>query len=215
MLIILLASIPLYVCATGSVPIAAVLIMKGLSPGAALVFLMAGPATNAATISVIGNAMGRKTLFRYLVSIISGAVFFGLLINEFLPREWFTLPVHGMHGNGHEHGILPSWLQNGSAVLLSTLILNSLIRKYLLPHLKTSDNSAKSLNVNNMNTQINVGGMTCNHCKTTVENGIRGIKGVENATADILTGKVIIEGTDPDLKKVEEVVNSLGYKFIR
>ncbi|RLD62015.1 MAG: heavy metal-associated domain-containing protein, partial [Bacteroidetes bacterium] len=64
--IVLLASIPLYVCATGSVPIAAVLLMKGLSPGAALVFLMAGPATNAATITVLGKVMGKKALTSYL-----------------------------------------------------------------------------------------------------------------------------------------------------
>jgi uncharacterized membrane protein YraQ (UPF0718 family) len=87
MAIVLLASIPLYVCATGSVPIAAVLLMKGLSPGAAIVFLMAGPATNAATMTVIGNVMGRKTLISYMASIIGGAVFFGILVNEFLPRE--------------------------------------------------------------------------------------------------------------------------------
>jgi len=70
MLMMLVASVPLYICATGSIPIAAVLIMKGLSPGAALVLLMAGPATNIATMAVIGNAMVRKSLWVYLVSII-------------------------------------------------------------------------------------------------------------------------------------------------
>ena len=85
------ASIPVYVCATSSVPIAAVLMMKGLSPGAALIFLMAGPATNAATISVIGKSMGRKTLFSYLTALITGALLFGLLIDYFLPREWFLM----------------------------------------------------------------------------------------------------------------------------
>ena len=62
MLVIMVAAIPLYVCATGSVPIAAILMLKGLSPGAAIVFLMAGPATNAATMTVIGNVFGRRTL---------------------------------------------------------------------------------------------------------------------------------------------------------
>ena len=60
--LMLLASVPLYICATGSIPIAAVLLMKGLSPGAALVLLMAGPATNIATMAVIGNAMGKRSL---------------------------------------------------------------------------------------------------------------------------------------------------------
>ncbi|MDZ7739465.1 MAG: permease [Bacteroidales bacterium] len=78
MLIILLAAIPVYICATASVPIAAVLMLKGLSPGAALVLLMAGPATNAATITMIAKVMGRKSLVSYLASIISGALIFGL-----------------------------------------------------------------------------------------------------------------------------------------
>jgi len=72
MIIILAASIPLYICATSSVPIAAVLLLKGISPGALLVFLMAGPATNAAAITVIGQNLGKKTLAIYLTSLIVG-----------------------------------------------------------------------------------------------------------------------------------------------
>jgi uncharacterized protein len=60
MFLMILASVPLYICATGSIPVAAVLLMKGLAPGAALVLLMAGPATNIATMAVIGNTMGKK-----------------------------------------------------------------------------------------------------------------------------------------------------------
>ena len=108
MFIVLLASIPLYVCATGSIPIAAVLMMKGLSPGAALVFLMAGPATNVATMTVIGKALGRKTLIIYLVSISTSAMFFGRIANQFLPSEWFIMMSHD-HG-AHEHELLPYWL---------------------------------------------------------------------------------------------------------
>ena len=62
LLIILAASIPIYICATGSIPIAAVLLMKGVSPGAALVFLMAGPATNVATMTVLGKNNGTKII---------------------------------------------------------------------------------------------------------------------------------------------------------
>jgi uncharacterized membrane protein YraQ (UPF0718 family) len=62
MLVILVISIPVYICATASVPVAAVLMLKGLSPGAALVLLMAGPATNAATITMIAKVLGKKSL---------------------------------------------------------------------------------------------------------------------------------------------------------
>jgi uncharacterized membrane protein YraQ (UPF0718 family) len=111
MLLVLLASVPLYVCATGSVPIAAVLLMKGLSPGAAIVFLMAGPATNAATITVIGKVLGKKSLIGYMVSIIAGAILFGILVNEFLPREWFTGFLPEMAHDGHGDHFLPHWFK--------------------------------------------------------------------------------------------------------
>lgn len=215
MLIILAASIPLYVCATGSVPIAAVLLMKGLSPGAAIVFLMAGPATNAATISVIGNSMGRKTLYRYLFSIIAGALVFGVIVNEFLPREWFTLAMPGMHDGVHSHDILPYWLQVVSGILLSLAIANSLFRKYILPKLKSPKISSKPLILNDMSTKIKVEGMTCSHCKMNVENGIKSIAGVSSTNADINSGTVIIEGENVDLQAVKQVVDGLGYRYIK
>lgn len=88
MLLVLCIAIPMYICATGSIPIAVALIMKGLTPGAALVLLMAGPACNMASLLVVGKALGRKTLFLYLLSIISGAVAAGLIIDQ-LPSAWF------------------------------------------------------------------------------------------------------------------------------
>ncbi len=91
MLLILVLSIPLYVCATGSIPLAAVLLMKGLSPGAAFVLLMAGPATNAATITMIGKVLGKRSLIIYLISIIAGALTFGILIDYVLPVSWTAI----------------------------------------------------------------------------------------------------------------------------
>ncbi len=213
MLIILVASVPLYVCATGSVPIAAVLMMKGLSPGAAIVFLMAGPATNAATISVIGNSMGRKTLFRYLLSIIGGALLFGTLVNELLPGEWFTSAIQHLHGESHAHDVLPYWLQVGSAILLTLAIINGLYRKYILPHFKKPIITPKAINISNMTTKIKVEGMTCNHCKMNVEKGIEKIEGVKEVSANIHNGEVLIAGEKYDLEKIRKEVNDLGYTF--
>lgn len=81
MLIMMAAGIPLYVCATASVPIAAAFLAKGISPGAVLVFLMTGPATNAATITAIAKFMGRRALFIYLASIVSTALLSGFTLN--------------------------------------------------------------------------------------------------------------------------------------
>ena len=81
MLLVLCIAIPMYLCATGSIPIAVALMMKGLTPGAGLVLLMAGPACNMASILVIRKVMGTRTLVAYLASIIIGAIGFGCLID--------------------------------------------------------------------------------------------------------------------------------------
>lgn len=206
--IVLLASIPLYVCATGSVPIAAVLLMKGLSPGAAIVFLMAGPATNAATITVIGNVMGRKTLISYMASIIGGAVFFGILVNEFLPREWFTSYMEHIH-DGHGAHLIPEWLKIGSSILLVGLLINGYLQKYL-------GRKGKQIIENNSDMAektIKVSGMTCNHCKANVENNLSNIHGIENIEIDLESGKVKMTGDDINLDQVKNTVESIGYQY--
>jgi HflK protein len=81
MLVVMLAGVPLYLCASASTPVAAALVAKGLSPGAALVFLLVGPATNAATIAVVGRLLGRRQLRLYLGSIIGVSLAAGLLLD--------------------------------------------------------------------------------------------------------------------------------------
>ena len=208
MLIVLVASIPLYVCATGSVPIAAVLLMKGLSPGAAIVFLMAGPATNAATITVIGKVLGRNTLISYLASIIGGAVLFGILVNEFLPREWFTSYLVHIH-DGHGTHLLPYWMKVASSILLIILLINGFLQKYL---------SGKKIEESKIDNQmaektVKVSGMTCNHCKTNVQNNLSSIEGIENIDIDLDSGKVKMTGDDIDLSAVKSKVESIGYEY--
>ena len=90
MLLVLCISIPMYICATGSIPIAVALMLKGLTPGAALVMLMAGPACNVASLLVVNKVLGKRTLLLYLAAIIGGAVLSGIAIDQLLPREWFT-----------------------------------------------------------------------------------------------------------------------------
>jgi hypothetical protein len=212
MLIILLAAIPVYICATASVPIAAVLILKGLSPGAALVLLMAGPATNAATITMIGKVLGRKTLFTYLGSIIAGALIFGTIINNFLPAEWFALNSVSSH-LGHDHHLLPNWLRYGSASALVLLIINGYLQKYLHTGTGEKETSINDSKISDMAeiVHLNVGGMTCNHCKSNVENGAASVEGVESVSADIVTGNVTISGNSVDLQKVKDRIVDLGY----
>jgi len=209
MLLILVASIPLYVCATGSIPIAAVLLMKGLSPGAAIVFLMAGPATNAATMAVISNSMGKRTFWLYLLSIVGGALIFGTIVNELIPRHWImdALPEFD-HGMGHQQGNLIKIL---SAVLMVLLIINGYIQKYL----ERRRTREESTNFNNMKMieTYRVEGMTCNHCKANVENGIRELDESSEVYADPGTNELRVSASNLSAEAIKSKVESLGYIF--
>ena len=122
MLIVLAVAIPMYVCATGSIPIAVSLMAKGLTPGAALVLLMAGPAVNSASILVIGKTFGKRTLWLYLLSIVIGAVLFGLAIDYLLPQEWFMVQSAIADGHGAHSLSIMDWVW---VALLIILLLNA------------------------------------------------------------------------------------------
>lgn len=204
MLIVLVASIPMYVCATGSVPIAAVLMMKGLSPGAAFVFLMAGPATNAATMTVIKQAMGTKALISYLASIIGGALVMGLIINE-LPAQWFVLPGMSTEGHNHEEMTL-GWFEWASAATLLVLILNGYRIKYI----------PKSLNLENMNENekiFAVNGMTCNHCKSSVETNLSKLENIDFVEVDLANKAVHVKGNQINNSTIEDTLQNLGFDY--
>lgn len=211
MLVILIASIPLYVCATSSVPVAAILLMKGLSPGAALVFLMAGPATNAATITVLNKVLGKKTMWAYLISIVSGALFFGLLIDNFLPREWFTLS--GLHSSmsAHEgHWHLPLWIQWTSSISLSLLIINGYLQKYLSGK-KDLIHQSKQKEMDEK--WITVNGMSCNHCKNSVEKHIGNLEYIKFAEVNLEQKNLHLKGSDINLEQIKKELEGLGFEY--
>ena len=128
MLIMLVIAVPMYVCATGSIPIAVALILKGVNPGAALVFLMAGPAVNVATIMVLGKELGRKTMNIYILSVIIGSITMGLIIDNLLPLHWFTDKVNASYtASCHEDGA-GNWIQIVSTVALVALLIRIFIK---------------------------------------------------------------------------------------
>lgn len=202
LLMVLVFSIPMYLCATGSIPIAVALMLKGLSPGAALVLLMAGPATNAASILVVGKVLGRKTMIIYLSSIIVGAIGFGLVIDYLLPAAWFTLPISKATVVSCHTQV--SWVKVISSILFVLLLLNAMILKYL--------NSKKIKQTIMTNKVYRVGGMNCNHCKTSIEKNIGKLDGVTAVKVDLDDGYVYVEGNLPELM-VKQTIEDLGFKF--
>lgn len=200
MLLVLLVSIPMYLCATGSVPIAAALMLKGLTPGAALVLLMAGPATNLASILVIGHVLGRRTLIRYLGSIIAGAIAFGLMIDYLLPARWFALTGadSAVAGCCHGHDVaLPGWKILCAGVLL-LLLLAAFFRRMFNKQTITMGKCFK------------IEGMSCNHCKAHVEKAIAAVEGVTSVAVDLPGGTADVTGEFAP-EKVVAAVEAAGY----
>jgi uncharacterized membrane protein YraQ (UPF0718 family)/copper chaperone CopZ len=204
MLIVLAASVPLYVCATASVPIAAALLLKGVSPGAALVFLMAGPATNVATLTVLWQTIGKRTTIKYLISIMVGAVGFGLIIDYALPKEWFTYFTPA-HSGAHENHLLPHWLMVGSGILMIYLIVQAEILKFIPKTNKTTE-------IMDNSTTYAIEGMTCNHCVANVDKNLKALEGVENISVDLQKGEAVVDGDVPE-SKIKSVIEEIGYTF--
>ena len=129
MLVVVLISIPMYVCATASTPIAVGLLLSGITPGAALVFMLTGPATNIATLMVIKNELGKRELGLYLLAIISSALVAGLILDILF--EQFDWQLQLSHG---EHSDMVGVFYQGCALVLAGLIVYQL-QKMLIPKL--------------------------------------------------------------------------------
>ncbi|MDW7774127.1 MAG: SO_0444 family Cu/Zn efflux transporter [Desulfobulbaceae bacterium] len=128
MLLMLVIGIPLYICATASTPIAAAFILKGVSPGAALVFLLVGPATNIASLSMLTGLLGKRATGLYLLSISVVSVLCGLVLDSFY--LFFAISPQAVMGQAAE--IIPLWLKTGGTFflgVLSVLLLVGFLRK--------------------------------------------------------------------------------------
>ncbi len=204
MFIIVLVAVPMYVCATGSIPIAAALMLKGMTPGCALVLLMAGPAANLASMFVVNNAFGRKATIVYLLSIIGGAMGFGALV-DYWPglREVFVnaLPCHVMR-----HHMSVSWFNTVCSILLLSMIVIALGAKYRNSYqIKHNKTSAMK--------EFKVKGMMCAHCKANVEKGLAALPGVDQVTVDLAKGTALVEGNVPD-QLIIDCIEDMGYQYV-
>ena len=212
-LVVLVCAVPMYLCATGSIPIAVALMMKGLSPGTALVLLMAGPAVNVASMLVVRKVMGLRTLLIYLLSVVGGAITFALSVDFLLPRQWFTSHLEEMHTCCHEH---TEWFNIICSVVLLLLLLNALYRRYFHKqgcghhHCHCHDESCHCADHEKESLTLHITGMSCNHCKTNVENIIRAVPGVTKVEVNLNDGQAIINGS-ASLDSIRQAVESIGF----
>ncbi len=190
-LIALVIGIPLYVCATGSIPIAASLIAKGFSPGAALVFLIAGPATNAITLSFVRVKLGKKSFNLYLLSIILVSLLLGLLFNF----VWVKLGANPnlIMGAGQ---MIPFSVKAVCAFILLGLIAPSLFKRktHAIPQ----------------GIEVEVPDIHCAHCKVVLEASLAELEGVEEVFVDVAKKKVHLSGA-ADRKNIIDKIKKAGY----
>ena len=210
MLIVLAIAAPMYLCATGSIPIAAALMMKGLSPGAALVLLMAGPATNMAAILVINKVLGRRSLFIYLLTILAGSIGFGIFIDYTLPAEWFSIAGSGSYCS-HCTAEATPWWQITSSILFTALLVTAFILRLFRHKHDCHCNGECECNIEK---RYLIKGMMCNHCKANVEKTLSDIDGVTAVRVDLAEGAAYIQGKEIDKETVIATIKSLGYKYV-
>jgi hypothetical protein len=204
MLVMMLFGIPLYVCSTASVPIAAVLMTKGISAGAAFVFLVTGPATNAATMLIIGRVMGWRVLAVYLGSIVLLALSFGIGL------DWLTgaTGIEIAPVMEHHHGLNPviTW---GAAGLLTFFIALHFARKLQRKFTRGETQESQGPIMD-----IKIDGMHCSHCEKTVKQAILNVPGVTRADVSLDTGQAHVEGTNMDFHAVSQAIEAVGYKVL-
>lgn len=171
-----LIGIPMYVCATGSIPIAASLILKGMSPGAGLVFLIAGPATNTATMTFIAGKLGKKAFVIYLGTFVLTGLLFGFIMDAIWVHSGKDISL--MTGSMK---MMPYWIKASAAITLVALVVVAAMSK-----------TQKELT--GMGLILTIPDMTCDHCARTIDAALREILDVEDVRIDVKKKQAEIVG---------------------
>ena len=193
-------SIPLYVCATASVPIAAALVAGGLPTGAAMVFLIAGPATNVATIGAVYRQFGGRVVTIYLGTIIAGSVLGAVAYDAFLSG------IAAQTVAAHHHESHPWWAQASGLVLLGLFAWFAVadVRRWWRRRMSATTGSQIEL-------KIAVQGMRCANCVAHVEGALQKLAGVESYVVRLEPGEAVVRGA-ADAAAVRQAIRDAGYQ---
>jgi len=218
MLLMALVGIPLYVCATASLPIALALIDKGISPGAALVFLTVGPATNAASIMLIGSAMGRRVVTIYVSSVAVMAIINGYILNFIFKATGAPLPVIRHAHEGHVHGAASTLVPVLFAAVFALILAASLFRRaheiIVLTTARIFRRSAPQAEGSGYSEHVlTIEGMTCVKCRNKVAAALKNVPGVENVSVDFKTRTAKVTSSCPR-EELIKTVKDAGYTVV-
>ncbi|MCH2176059.1 MAG: permease [Lentisphaeria bacterium] len=202
--LVLFISIPLYVCAVSSVPLAAALVMAGLSPGAAMIFLMAGPATNIATMAALWKGIGKKATLIYLFAIISGSIVSGILF-DVLPM-FKELDEYLSHDHIHEN---QSLIQ-----ILAAAILLLLLFRFVVRDLKCRFLSNPPL-PKGKHSQFQIEGLSCGNCIKKITSYVDSKEGIHHFECDLKVGIAdIYHDEGINLESIYAGIEELGFRVL-
>jgi len=197
MMLVLVFSVPLYVCGTASVPIAAALVSSGLPPAVALVFLMAGPATNVATMGAIRSNLGTRSLIIYMTTIVVGS-----MLSAYLFDSLVSVPTLG--GVAHVHDTTTWWAQWASVIVLGLIgmfVYEKVERRFGIKAAELSDATS---------TTIGIDGMSCGNCVQKVESSIKKVDGVRSVHVSLSEASAVVVGDfDPD--QLKQTIKDSGF----
>lgn len=233
MLAVLMLAMPMYTCATGSIPLALALVAKGITPGAALVLLMAGPATSIASMLVVGKAFGKRTLIAYLTSIALGALFFGYIVDTFFMDTFLAAMLPHGSAECHGHGALGVFDYVCAGLLAAFMIYAKFGHKgcgcghehgehhhegecHCHDHEGNCCHDHEEECDECVLVTYRVNGMSCSHCKACVEKAVRVLDGVEFAEADVSKKELRVEwhdAHDVDEAALRKAVEEAGFEF--
>ena len=208
MLVMIVIGAPLYICATASIPIAAALMFKGASAGAAFVFLTVGPATNAASIILIAHALGKKIAGLYLLTIIIMSIIAGYILNFILSITKYSFPRIA-----HQHHHMKSvgfWTLSIGMFFLVVLML-SLYRTHLKPRiLKIKNKLTMRDQAKSASYRLAISGMSCRKCSKKIRTAVLSVAGVSAVKIDLAAKTVMVEGS-ANIAEVREAIIRAGY----
>lgn len=196
MLLMLIIAIPIYVCATASVPIAAAFVSSGLPAAVALVFLMAGPATNLTTMGAVKSRFGWRVLLIYLGTLVIGSFIAAFLF------EWVlgaTIAEGHVHGHHHQ-----TWWSVLSSIVVLLLIARIVLRRWF-----------KVAQVKDGSTlEVSVGGLHCGSCVNRVETAVGQLPGVDSVCVDLGNGVASVSGK-ATVDEITSVIEELGFEVAK
>ena len=196
MLVMLLIALPLYVCATGSVPIAASLVAGGMPTGAALVFLMAGPATNIATLGAVFSTFGRHVTAIYLAVVALGSILLGWAF-DLLFGDTIVTAFEESHSSGPAATI---------AAIFMLLLMARFAYRELRDLLPVTSNHGEHAHL-----CIGISGMTCQACANRVRNAVMKVDGVDSLEINLENGSAVVIGKDLDQDTIATAIREAGY----